>query len=257
MPELFIEIGSEEIPAGYVQPALEYMGEELASFFGRNRIKAEAPQIMGTPRRLVVSVTGVDPLQEDSVDIFHGPNVSVAFDEKGEPTKAAIGFARGKGLDVSDLTRETTSKGEVVCARVEKKGRPTREHLNEFLPQFIGNIPFPKKMRWASKASPFARPLHWITALFDEKPLQFSFDGIESGDLSLGHRFLKPGQFKVSNLSSYIEQSANHFLMVDPELRKQKILEQVQNLAEKAGGLVENDPDLLDSVNFLVEYPVA
>ena len=257
MPELFIEIGSEEIPAGYVQPALEYMGEELASFFGRNRIKAEAPQIMGTPRRLVVSVTGVDPLQEDSVDIFHGPNVSVAFDEKGEPTKAAIGFARGKGLDVSDLTRETTSKGEVVCARVEKKGRPTREHLNEFLPHFIGNIPFPKKMRWASKASPFARPLHWITALFDEKPLQFSFDGIESGDLSLGHRFLKPGQFKVSNLSSYIEQSANHFLMVDPELRKQKILEQVQNLAEKAGGLVENDPDLLDSVNFLVEYPVA
>jgi glycyl-tRNA synthetase beta chain len=257
MPEFFIEIGSEEIPSGYVQPALEYMCEELTSFFSSNRIQSKTPQVLGTPRRLVVSVKGVDALQEDSVDLFHGPNVSVAFDEKGEPTKAAIGFARGKGLDVSALTRESTPKGEVVCARVERKGRSTMEHLNEFLPQFIGKIPFPKKMRWGSKAHPFARPLHWITAVFDEKPLQFSFDGIDSGDFSLGHRFLKPGKFQVINLASYIEQSADHFLMVDPELRKQKILEQVQNLAQEAGGSVEEDLGLLDVVNYLVEYPVA
>jgi len=257
MPEFFIEIGSEEIPSGYVQPALEYMREELTAFFARNRIQAEAPEILGTPRRLVVSVKGVDALQEDCVDLFHGPNVSVAYDDQGNPTKAAIGFARGKGLDVSALTRENTAKGEVVCARVEKKGRPTPDHLNEFLPQFIGNIPFPKKMRWGSKTQPFARPLHWITAIFDGKPLQFSFDSIECGDFSLGHRFLKPGKFQVTNLASYIEQSANHFLMVDPELRKQKILEQVQNLAKAAGGSVEEDPDLLNVVNYLVEYPVA
>ena len=257
MPEFFIEIGSEEIPSGYVQPALEYMCEELASFFSSNRIQSETPQILGTPRRLVVSVKGVDALQEDSVDLFHGPNVSVAFDDKGEPTKAAIGFARGKGLDVSSLTRESTPKGEVVCARVEKKGRPTLEHLNEFLPQFIGKIPFPKKMRWGSKTHPFARPLHWITAIFDGKPLHFSFDGIDCGDFSLGHRFLKPDKFQVKNLSSYMEQSANHFLMVDPELRKQKILEQVQNLAQEAGGSVEENLGLLNVVNYLVEYPVA
>ena len=257
MPEFFIEIGSEEIPSGYVQPALEYMCEELASFFSSNRIQSEKPQILGTPRRLVVSVKGVDALQEDSVDLFYGPNISVAFDDKGEPTKAAIGFARGKGLDVLSLTRESTPKGEVVCARVEKKGRPTLEHLNEFLPQFIGKIPFPKKMRWGSKTHPFARPLHWITAIFDGKPLHFSFDGIECGDFSLGHRFLKPDKFQVKNLSSYMEQSANHFLMVDPELRKQKIFEQVQSLAHEAGGSVEENLGLLNVVNYLVEYPVA
>ena len=144
MPELFLEIGSEEIPSGYVQPALEYMRGELASFFSRNRIKAGVPEILGTPRRLVVSVKGVDALQEDIVELFHGPSVSVAYDDQGKPTKAAIGFARGKGLDVSELAREKTPKGEVVCARVEKKGRPTPDHLNEFLPQFIGNIPFSK-----------------------------------------------------------------------------------------------------------------
>ncbi len=257
MPEFFLEIGSEEIPSGYVQPALEYMREELAAFFAKNQIQAEAPVIFGTPRRLVVSIKGVQALQEDCVDLFHGPSVSVAYDDQGKPTRAAIGFARGKGLDVSALTRENTPKGEVVCARVEKKGRPTPDHLNEFLPQFVGNIPFPKKMRWQNKTRPFARPLHWITAIFDGKPLQFSFDGIECGDFSLGHRFLKPGKFQVKNLASYLENSANHFLMVDPELRKQKILEQVQNLAQKAGGVVEDDPDLLNIVNYLVEYPIA
>ena len=257
MPEFFIEIGSEEIPSGYVEPALMYMREELTSFFTRNKIQAGAPQVLGTPRRLVLSVKGVDVLQEDSVDFFQGPSISVAFDDQGEPTKAAIGFARGKGLDVSDLTKESTPKGEVVCARVEKKGRPTQDHLNEFLPKFIGNIPFPKRMRWQNKARPFARPLHWITAIFNDKPLQFNFDGIECGQFSPGHRFLKPDKFEVKNLSSYLEQSANHFLMVDPELRKQKILEQVQKLAQEAGGSVEEDLSLLNAVNFLVEYPVA
>ena len=257
MPEFFIEIGSEEIPSGYVEPALMYMREELTSFFTRNKIQAGAPQVLGTPRRLVLSVKGVDVLQEDSVDFFQGPSISVAFDDQGEPTKAAIGFARGKGLDVSDLTKESTPKGEVVCARVEKKGRPTQDHLNEFLPKFIGNIPFPKRMRWQNKARPFARPLHWITAIFNDKPLQFNFDGIECGQFSPGHRFLKPDKFEVKNLSSYLEQSANHFLMVDPELRKRKILEQVQKLAQEAGGSVEEDLSLLNVVNFLVEYPVA
>ncbi|MBT5632753.1 MAG: glycine--tRNA ligase subunit beta [Nitrospina sp.] len=257
MPELFLEIGSEEIPSGYVQPALEYMREELASYFTRNRIKAEAPEILGTPRRLVVSVKGVDSIQEDMVELFHGPSISVAYDDQGNPTKAAIGFARGKGLDVSELTRDQTSKGEVVCARVEKKGRPTPDHLNEFLPQFIGNIPFSKKMRWADKARPFARPLHWITALFDGEPLNFSFDGIPCGSFSQGHRFLKPDKFSVKNLSSYLEESENHFLLVDPEIRKQKILEQVQNLAREAGGVVEEDLELLSIVNYLVEFPVA
>ena len=257
MPELFLEIGSEEIPSGYVQPALEFMREELASYFTRNRIKAETPEILGTPRRLVISVKGVDALQEDIVELFHGPSVSVAYDDQGNPTKAAIGFARGKGLDVSELTRDQTTKGEVVCARVEKKGRPTPDHLNEFLPQFIGNIPFSKKMRWADKARPFARPLHWITALFDGEPLDFSFDGIPCGNFSLGHRFLKPDKFQVKNLSSYLEESENHFLLVNPEIRKQKILQQVQNLAREAGGLVEEDSELLSIVNYLVEFPVA
>ncbi len=257
MPELFLEIGCEEIPSGYVPPALEYMREELAAFFSRNQINAATPDVLGTPRRLVVSVKKVDALQKDIVDIFHGPSVSAAYDDQGKPTKAAIGFARGKGIDVAALTREDTPKGAVVCARVEKKGRPTSDHLNEFLPQFISRIPFSKKMRWANKTRPFARPLHWIVALFDGKTLEFSFDGVACDRFSRGHRFLKPDEFQVKDLASYLKKSAKHFLFVDPEIRKQKILEQVQNLAKEVGGFVEEDLELLNTVNFLVEFPVA
>jgi len=257
MAEFFIEIGSEEIPSGYVEPALSFMKGELSSFFSKNRIDAEAPKTMGTPRRLIVSIKGVMEMQEDSVDEFLGPGVSRAYDDQGQPTKAAIGFARGKGVDVADLTRKQTPKGEVVCARVENKGRSTSSLLNEFLPQLINEIPFQKKMRWENKARPFARPLHWVAALFDGKALEFEFDGIVNGVVSRGHRFLNPENFNIESLESYLNECEQHSLIVDPEVRKKSILEQVQQLAEQAGGHIQEDEDLLNLVNFLVEYPVA
>ncbi len=257
MAEFFLEIGSEEIPSGYVEPALKYMREELTSFFSKNRIAAEAPNTLATPRRLVVSIKGVEVMQEDIMDVFFGPGISVAYDDQGQPTQAAIGFARGKGIDVSDLTREQTPKGEVVCARVENKGSPTPSLLNEYLPNFISEIPFQKKMRWGNKSRPFARPLHWVTALFDGQPLQFEFDGIPNGVISRGHRFLNPETFQVKGLDSYLQECEKHFLIVDPEIRKKTIFEQVRSLAEQAGGQIKEDEGLLNLVNFLVEYPVA
>ena len=257
MPELFFEIGTEEIPAGYIEPALSAIARELTGFFAKHHIKADAPQTLGTPRRLVVACSGVDARQEDVVETHLGPSVKAAFDDQGNPTKAALGFARGKGVEVSGLTVETTEKGQVVCARVEKKGQPTEALLNSFLPQLIANIPFPKKMRWESRKVAFARPVRWIAALFDGKTLDFDFGGIACADISYGHRFLKPQAFKVRDLASYLEASAGHFLIVRPEERKKSIAEQIEKLAKEAGGTVEEDSKLLDTVAFLVEYPVA
>ncbi len=257
MAEFFIEIGSEEIPSGYVEPALRYMKKELSSFFSKNRIDAEVPKTMGTPRRMIVSIKGVMEMQEDSVDEFLGPGVSLAYDDRGQPTKAAIGFARGKGVNVADLTRKQTPKGEVICAKVELKGRSTPSLLNEYLPQLINEIPFQKKMRWENKTRPFARPLHWVAALFDGKALEFEFDGIVSGMVSRGHRFLNPKKFKIKSLESYLDECKKHSLIVDPEIRKKSILEQVQQLAKQAGGCIKEDEDLVNLANYLVEYPVA
>jgi glycyl-tRNA synthetase beta chain len=257
MSEFFLEIGTEEIPSGYIEPALDSMRRELHAFFEKNHIPAQSPQILGTPRRLVVAFEHVEPRQEDVVETHLGPNVKAAYDAGGNPTKAALGFARGKGMDVSDLTVETTAKGEVLCARIEKKGQPTSDLLNAFLPQLIGNIHFPKKMRWGAKKKTFARPIHWIAALLGDKPLDFEFDGISSGEVSYGHRFLKPASFPVKNLATYLKECQKHFLAVEPEARKKQIVEQAQTLAKKVGGVVEEDPALLNQVSYLVEYPVA
>lgn len=257
MPELFIEIGSEEIPAGYIEPALEYLKNELHGFLEKNRIEAGSPKSFATPRRLVVCIPEVSACQKDVTETYHGPNVKDAYDAGGKPTKAAMGFARGKGVDVENLTVEKTAKGEVVCARVEKKGEDTAKVLNEYLPQLIAGVPFPKKMRWAEKKISFARPLHWIAALFGGKPLDFSVDGIQCQNVSRGHRFLKPEPFEFNDLSSYLEQCEKHFLVVDPDKRKKIITEQMNALAEEVGGTVKEDPDLLHEVAYLVEYPAA
>lgn len=257
MPEFFFEIGTEEIPARYVEPALDYMVRNLSEFFSKNRIKFGEHRTFATPRRLAVAFADVDDRQQDIVETFYGPGVQAAYDDQGNLTKAAVGFARSKGADTSAISRETSPKGEVICVRVEKKGQSTDALLTLFLSKLIGEIPFPKKMRWGSKTLAFARPLHWIAALFGGKTLAMEIDGIRSHNTSYGHRFLKPEPFQFDNLAGYLDQCEKHFLAVDPKDRKQRIQEQIKSLAVEVGGTVPDDPELLDEVNYLVEYPVG
>ena len=257
MPELFLEIGAEEIPARFMSLALDYLEKEIPSFLKKNRIQASEPRVMGSPRRLVISFDEVGNQQEDIVETHFGPNVKLAYDEKGDPTKSALGFARGKGIDPSQLTLEKTPKGEVVCARIEKTGQPTATILNNFFPILISKIPFPKKMRWGNRETPFVRPLHWIVALFGSKPLNFSYEGIPCTDISRGHRFMHSDFFKVNGMDDYLKSCEKYFLMIDPVVRKKSIVDQVTSLANEVGGAVELDPELLEEVNYLVEYPFA
>ena len=257
MPDLFIEIGTEEIPAGYIEPALADMGRKLAEFFEKGRVDAGTPEVMGTPRRLVVHISGIDKRQKEVVETYQGPNVKVAYDENGNPTKAAIGFAKGKGVDVKDLSTVTTPKGEVICAQVEKKGQPTATLLNEYLAQWMADIAFPKKMRWGSRKIPFARPVHWVAALFDGKKLKFEFEGIKAGNTSQGHRFLNPNKFKFDSYKSYLRECKKHKVMVDPAERREAIKDQIKAIAKLVKGKVKEDADLLDTVTHLVEFPVA
>ena len=257
MPELFLEIGAEEIPARFMSLALDYLEKEIPSFLKKNRIQASEPRVMGSPRRLVISFDEVGNQQEDIVETHFGPNVKLAYDEKGDPTKSALGFARGKGIDPSQLTLEKTPKGEVVCARIEKTGQPTATILNNFFPILISKIPFPKKMRWGNRETPFVRPLHWIVALFGSKPLSFNYEGTPCTDISRGHRFMHSDFFKVNGMDDYLKSCEKYFLMIDPVIRKKSIVDQITLLANEVGGAVELDPELLEEVNYLVEYPFA
>ena len=257
MPELFLEIGAEEIPSRFMSLALDHLKEEMSSFLKKNRIQASEPRVAGSPRRLVISLNEVSSQQDDIVETHFGPNVKLAYDEGGNPTKSALGFARGKGIDPSQLTIEKTPKGEVVCARIEKIGQPTEDILNSFFPTLIRNIPFPKKMRWGSRDTSFVRPIHWIVALFGSKPLDFTYEEIPCSDTSRGHRFMSPVFFKVNGIGDYLKSCEKYFIMIDPVVRKKSILDQVSSLAGEVNGIVVLDQELLEEVNYLVEYPFA
>ncbi|HBA87083.1 MAG TPA: glycine--tRNA ligase subunit beta [Geobacter sp.] len=255
--DLFLEIGCEEIPAGFVPKAMADMEALMKRELESARIEYGEIVTLGTPRRLVLAVKGVAGRQPDAELTAMGPAKSVAYDADGNPTKAAQGFARGQGIDVAKLKLVMTEKGEYLAAVKSEVGRDTAELLPEILPRLIGAIPFKKSMRWADFEVRFARPIHWIVALFDGVVVPFSFGNIDSGSVSRGHRFMANTTFPVRDLAHYLEECERHFVIPDPEKRKEIIRGEIERVAKQAKGNVLPDESLLEQVSFLVEYPSA
>jgi glycyl-tRNA synthetase beta chain len=185
-----------------------------------------------------------------------GPAKKAAFDENGQPTKAALGFARGQGLEVSQLETVTTDKGEYLCARKTIAGQPTADLLPDLLKSFLLAIPFRKSMRWAAYDLRFARPIHWLLALYGGKVVPLKVEDIESGNTSRGHRFMSPEAFSVEGYEDYLAKAQERFVIADPALRKKLILEEAQKSAADVGGKLFYTEDLLETITFIVEYPV-
>jgi len=253
--EFYLEIGSEEIPAGYILPALEAISAQMVRFMDENRIGHGSPSTTGTPRRLVLRVPDVALRQEACSTEIVGPPKQVAFDARGNPTKAAEGFARGQGVSLEAVRIKETPKGEYLCIVKEEEGLPTRELLERMLPDFIAHIPFPKSMRWGSLSISFARPIHWIVALLGEEVLDFSYGEIPSGNQSLGHRFMSPQWLTVRDYATHLEQLKKHFVYADTAERKELVRRGIEAAAQRVGGRILEDEELLDEVTQLVEYP--
>lgn len=257
LKELLLEIGTEEIPAEFLPKTLKDMEEIIRKEFAELRITHGDVKTMATPRRLVLFVQKVADRQEDQVIEKLGPARKVAFDDKGNPTPAALGFARGQGLDISELETVKTDKGEYLLARKKSKGSETKDLLPTLLPRYITSLPFPKSMRWMNLDIRFARPIHWIVALFGGEVVPFKVENIVSGDRTYGHRFMHPRPFKVKNARDYLAKTRKAYVIADPEERKRIILEQAEQAAAGVGGKVLRNEDLLEEVTFLVEYPSA
>jgi len=257
MKELLLEIGAEEIPAGFVPQALTDLESLARKNLEVQRIDFQGMKTLGTPRRLVLVIESVAEKQK-SVELKKiGPSKQAAFDPKGNPTQAAIGFARSQAVPVESLKVVQTEKGEYVCAIKEEAGRPTHEILPALLPDWVLSIPFQKSMRWGDGPIRFARPIHWILALFGGEILPFEVGNVRSGDVTYGHRFMHSGPIRVNNLSSYLQKTKEAFVMVDPAERKKKIEDEMVRQAAEVSGKILKDDELLDEVAFLVEYPVA
>jgi glycyl-tRNA synthetase beta chain len=255
--ELLLEIGTEEIPAGFISKALEEMALLIRRELDAARIAHGEVKTLGTPRRLVLLAEDIAEKQEDVKGEKLGPPLQMAFDDKGKPTKAALGFAKGQGLRVEDLKIIKKGKGEYLCAVKKQEGKPSSTLLVEILPRVIGSISFPKSMRWSTVSTRFARPIHWILALFNGQVISFRFGGIESGNRSYGHRFMSPHVFEVQDFQDYESQIKGAFVIVDPQERRKMIEEGIAKAAKEVSGKVLSNQDLVEEVTHLVEYPTA
>ena len=257
MKELLLEIGTEEIPASFIPQALSDFSGLVQNELGTKRIDFDGVKTFGTPRRLVLAIESVSETQRDVETEKIGPSRQAAFDENGSPTKAAIGFARSQSVPVESLAVVSTEKGEYVCAIKREPGKPTLEILSSLLPESILSIPFQKSMRWGDVSIRFARPVHWILALFGGKVIPFEVGNVRSGEVTYGHRFLRPDPIRVNDLHSYLQKTKEALIIVDPAERLRKIEEGMVREGRLASGRVLGDEGLLKEVNFLVEYPVV
>ena len=258
MAQLLFEIGTEEIPAGYIKPALFFMEQFARKRFKELGLGHGLVQSAGTPRRLTLVVDDLQENQQDSRLEHIGPATQAAFDADGQPTKAAMGFARSKGVTVDDLQIVDTAKGRYVMVVEEIRGRATGALLPDVLDTLLRSIPFPKSMRWAAGSLHFARPIQWLLALYDGQVVDCTVEGVRTGKTTLGHRFMAPDPITVEDFSQYQQSLQDSFVVVDPDKRRNLVIDEVrQAVREKVGedGTPVLHEGLIDTVTNLVEYP--
>ena len=257
MDTLLLEIGTEEIPAGYIHPALKALAAMLQKKMTAARIEHGSAEIFGTPRRLAVRIEKVAAKQLPLKTELTGPPVKVGFDESGKPTMAAKKFAEKAGVKIDQLSVKETRKGTYLCALKQERGQATRTLLKEILPKVILATPFPKTMRWADLDIAFARPIHSFLALLGSKVIQFKLGNVSAGRTSYGHYFMQPGKIKIDSADDYLIRLKEALVVVDLAERRKAVEREITKAAKKVGGSILRDEELVDIVNNLVEYPVA
>lgn len=248
---LLLEIGTEEMPANIMSGVVDQLKALAASQFEAHRIAAESITIYATPRRLAVLVKDAADRQPDEEVKKRGPSIKAAFDADGNPTRAAQGFARGQHIDPSELVKE----GEYTWAHVVHAGKKVEDVLPELFLSLITGLNFTRSMRWADEEAHFIRPVRWIVALCDKEIIPMEFAHVKSGNVSRGHRFLCKEPVVISDPLSYKETMREAFVIVDQDERREMIRTGLLAVADKLGGHVWHNADLLEEINYLVEYP--
>ena len=255
--QLVFEVGTEELPPAAVRNGLRQMREVAPISFHDARIPFERLSCFGTPRRLVLIVDGVVARQADLVRDVRGPAVRVAFTPDGKPTNAAQGFARAQGVAVTDLETRDTPEGNYVYVVNRQRGRFTSEVLRETLPALVQQLTFAKSMRWGTGSMRFARPIRWVLALLGSKVLRLELAGLQAGRRTYAHRVLHPNPISVRTANAYREALHDGFVLLDPEERRERITSQCFRVTYDIGGQPILDPDLLEEIIQIVEWPTV
>lgn len=251
--DLLFEIGAEEIPAGFMPNILGQLKQLAETKLNDAHLPFESIATYGTPRRLALIVKGLADTSAEISERHKGPSASIAYAADGNATKAAIGFARGKGLDVADLVVEDG----YIYGETKTAGVPTKDIVTDMLPQLITGLNFPKSMHWGNLDAKFVRPVRWLVALLDEEVILVEFATVKSGNVTRGHRFLGADEITIKNASSYVDTLKENFVMVDQDARRELISKQLHDIAASKNASIVWDDDLLEEINYLVEWPTA
>ena len=251
--DLLFEIGAEEIPAGFMPNILGQLKTLAETKLNDAHLPFESIATYGTPRRLALIVKGLADTSAEISERHKGPSASIAYDADGNATKAAIGFARGKGLDVTDLVVEDG----YIYAETKTAGVPAKDIVTDMLPQLITGLNFPKSMHWGNLDAKFVRPVRWLVALLDEEVIPVEFATVKSGNVTRGHRFLGADEITIKNAVSYVDTLKENFVMVDQDARRELISKQLHDIAASKNASIVWDDDLLEEINYLVEWPTA
>jgi glycyl-tRNA synthetase beta chain len=255
--DLLLELGAEEMPASFILPALAEMENSLAASLAESRLAAGMIRAYGTPRRLAIWVKDIAEKQEDYLREAMGPPVKAAFEADGKPRPAALKFAESQKLPLEKLERAQTPKGEYLVARIQEKGKHALDLLPLVLEKAIRDIKFKKSMRWGYQDVTFARPLHWIVALFGEEVVPVGYGDIKSGRITHGHRFLDPEPITLRGPADYAHILEKAHVWAEIERRRHYTDQAAQGAAREVGGFIRKDEALLDTVTNLVEWPSA
>lgn len=255
--DLFYEIGTEEIPARYINNALKEIKEILTKNLNELNINFEAIEVKATPRRFAILVKNIAEKQKDIKEEYKGPSKKIAYDSDGNPTKALLGFVKGKKGLVENVELREAGGEEYIYLTVETQGQETQLYVKALLENVIRNMNFPKPMRWGGKNLKFIRPIRWFICVFNGEHVAFDIEGIKTTDITKGHRFLGQQEIAVDNFEDYKLKLKENFVILDQDERRSMILEQVNAVAEKLNGVAVIDKDILEEVNFIVEYPTA
>jgi glycyl-tRNA synthetase len=253
--DFVLEIGTEELPPADVLAVVNQLQGSVPVMLERQRLGFTGMEVQATPRRLAVIVRGLEPSQPQSVTRVKGPPAEQAFDEEGEPTSAAEGFAHSRGINVSQVQVEEIDGGRYAVAEVQQPGRAAHEVLLEELPDLIDSLSFQREMRWNESEVSFSRPIRWLLALHGEHAVPFEYACLTAGRTSRGLRFHDPSHVLVASAAEYAGLLAEHGIVLDAQERRQLIAEGASLLAREAGGELIDNPELLSEVTHLVEAP--
>lgn len=255
--DLLFEIGTEELPAVALRPALDEMKQLFADKAAALRLTHGGISTYGTPRRLAILARDVAEAQRALREEILGPPSRVAFDAAGKPTKVAEKWAASQGVDVSALGRKDTPRGEYTFITRDEEGRPAAEVLPALLQSIVASLHFKKSMRWGWETQAFARPVQWICALFGDAVVPVAFADVTSGRTTRGHRFVANREIEIARPADYLAALESAHVVADIERRRAMIEQAAAAEAAEVGGRIRHDPDLLDTVTCIVEHPTA